>query len=97
MKAEPSHHAVDQLAVAMLADQNVGVLAPVGQRHHELPPVPERDDDPFPLAIERIQRLGAFGAETQELPENPDGPGDQGGQDSQLQPVAQAFHTDHAS
>jgi hypothetical protein len=63
---------VNQLAVSVLTDQNVRFRASIGEGHHQLSSVPERNDDPAPLSIEGIDMLPALDGDPQHASEQSD-------------------------
>lgn len=52
-RAEPElfHHSIHELSITMLADQNPGITAAVGKRHHQLLSMPERDNHRAALPV----------------------------------------------
>lgn len=63
---------MDQFSVPVLADQDVRLAPPIGQRHHELPAVPERNDDMPAFAVEPVNRLGSLGPDSDRLAQESD-------------------------
>ncbi len=62
---------MDQLAVLMLADEHMGSCATIPNRNHELPAMPEGEDQPVAFSIQRVHVLCAAGLETEHSPEQP--------------------------
>lgn len=88
---------MDELAVPVLADQNIGFLAPIRQRKHELPPVPEHDDQVPVLPVQVLDRLGAPSAQMERLPNEPDQPGPDGRQQGELEPIEHSLTVSRSS
>ena len=58
METEPARDPMDQLAVTVLADQDVELSPSVGQGQHELPSMPESDKDRTAGFPERVNAIG---------------------------------------
>jgi len=67
--AESRHNLADQFAVAMLADQHVHFIPLIDQGNHQLPAMPERQDDMLALAIECLNRCIASNRHAHRLPQ----------------------------
>jgi hypothetical protein len=77
----------------MLADQDVRMSTSIGEGHHELPSMPERNDDMHPLVIEVIHRFGTLCPDPDGPTEEPDQRGPDRREHVQLEPI---HHKDNA-
>ncbi len=78
---------MDEFPITMLANQNVRFGPSVREGKHQLPSMPEGNDNVRSLLVEIIHNLCPFRPDTEKLPQKPDEAGSDGGEHGQLQPV----------
>ncbi len=83
-EAEAGHDSMNQLAVAMLADQNVCLGTTVDEGHHELPSMPEGDDQMASSFIQVVNLAPSFGSDPEGPAQESNSPGPQRGKDRQF-------------
>lgn len=76
----------------MLADQDVRLRSSVGERHHQLSRVPERDDDVSPASIEFVNLVMPSCLDAHRTSKQPDQPGTNGGKNRELGPLFKLLH-----
>src|SRR2546422_11004277 len=69
---EAGHDPVDYLSIPVLTDEDMRLCSTVGEGHHELPPVPERDDQTPALTVQLVHGLGSFCPDADGLPQESD-------------------------
>lgn len=84
---EPGDDAGNHFSVPMPADQDMRPGTAIPQRNHELPGVPEGQDDGLPTPMQGVHPFGPFCPDPHGPPQQTDHAGAEEGQCGQEQPV----------
>ena len=90
MESESGHDPMDQFTVPVLADEDMGLSPSIGQRHHELPSMPESNNDTPTLPVQLIDLIASLRSDPDDPAKEPDHAGADRREQREFEPMPHA-------